>query len=102
MLSFRPLLCLAALLALTGTAQARLAITDKLSTYRRASTEERIDFATRMGKSFSSLAPGLDRSYFTQCLEETVNIGDPRDIELDAAVKLCVGAYRAPGERPED
>ncbi|WP_238180459.1 hypothetical protein [Methylobacterium haplocladii] len=81
-----------------GIAEARLTVTDKLSTYRRGSSEERIDLATRLGKSFSSLSPGLDRDYFIKCLEETVNIGDPRDLELDEAVRLCVAAHRGSGE----
>ncbi|WP_232629675.1 hypothetical protein [Methylobacterium sp. Leaf118] len=80
------------LAAATGVAEARLAVTDKLSTYRRASSAERIDLATRLAKSFSALSPRLDRDYFIRCLEETVNIGDPRDLELDAAVRLCVAA----------
>ena len=77
---------------LTGAAEARLSVTDKLSTYRRASSEERIDLANRLAKSFSALSPRLDRDYFIRCLEETANIGDPRDLELDAAVRLCVAA----------
>lgn len=78
--------------ALTGAAEARLSVTDKLSTYRRATSEERIDLASRLARSFSALSPRLDRDYFIRCLEETVNIGDPRDLELDAAVRLCVAA----------
>lgn len=93
------LLILAATILLTGAAQARLSITDKLSTYRRATTEERIDLATRLGKSFSALSPGLDRDYFVKCLEETANIGDPRELQLDEAVKSCVAAQREPGEQ---
>ncbi len=77
---------------LAGAAEARLSVTDKLSTYRRATSEERIDLATRLAKSLSSLSPRLDRDYFVRCLEETVNIGDPRDLELDAAVRLCVAS----------
>lgn len=90
-----------ALLFFLGTvisAEARLKVTDKLSTYRHATSEERIDLATRLGKSFSTLSPGLDRDYFIKCLEETVNIGNPRDLELDEAIRLCVAAHRAPGE----
>ncbi|GJE78179.1 hypothetical protein BGCPKDLD_4790 [Methylorubrum suomiense] len=75
-----------------GGAEARLSVTDKLSTYRRASSADRIDLANRLAKSFSALSPRLDRDYFIRCLEETVNIGDPRDLELDAAVRLCVAA----------
>lgn len=81
-----------------GIAEARLKVTDKLSTYRHASSEDRIDLATRLGKSFSALSPGLTRDYFIKCLEETVNVGDPRDLELDEAVRLCVAAQRGPGE----
>lgn len=86
------LLACAILAAATGAAQARLSVTDRLSTYRRASSAERIDLAARLAKSFSALSPRLDRDYFIRCLEETANIGDPRDLELDAAVRLCVAA----------
>ncbi len=84
---------------LVEAAEARLSVTDKLSTYRHSTTEERIDLATRLGKSFSALSPGLDRDYFVRCLEETANIGDPRDLALDEAVKSCVAAQREPGEQ---
>ncbi|GBU19307.1 hypothetical protein AOPFMNJM_2660 [Methylobacterium jeotgali] len=80
---------------LTGAAEARLSVVDKISTYRRAPPADRLDLATRLGKSFSALSPGLDKEYFLRCLEETANVGDPRDIEIEAAVKLCVAAEGA-------
>ncbi|TXM74379.1 hypothetical protein FV218_09950 [Methylobacterium sp. WL69] len=70
----------------------------KVARWPRATTDEKIEFATRMGKAFSSLAPGLDRNYFIKCLEETANIGNPGDIKLEEAVKMCVAVNKPPSE----
>ena len=86
-------------LCMAGGAQAaRLTMDDKVARWPRATTDEKIEFATRMGKAFSSLAPGLDRNYFIKCLEETANIGNPGDIKLEEAVKMCVAVNKPPSE----
>ena len=87
-----------ALVAATGAEAARLTMDDKVARWPRATTDEKIEFATRMGKAFSSLAPGLDRNYFIKCLEETANIGNPGDIKLEEAVKMCVAVNKPPSE----
>ncbi|NEU11169.1 hypothetical protein G3T14_03375 [Methylobacterium sp. BTF04] len=74
---------------------------DKVGRWPRATTEEKVDFATRMGKAFSALSPGLDRNYFIKCLEETANIGNPGDIKLEEAVKMCVAVNAGPSEAGE-
>jgi len=95
--SFKILLCSALSLS-TGAQAAKLTMDDKVARWPRATTEEKVDFATRMGKAFSSLSPSLDRNYFIKCLEETANIGNPRDIKLEEAVKMCVAVDRPPSE----
>lgn len=92
------LFLLSALVAATGAEAARLTMDDKVARWPRATTDEKIEFATRMGKAFSSLAPGLDRNYFIKCLEETANIGNPGDIKLEEAVKMCVAVNKPPSE----
>ncbi|MHC2020849.1 hypothetical protein [Methylobacterium sp. CM6247] len=77
---------------------ARLTMDDKVSRWPRASTDEKIDFATRMGKAFSSLNAELDKNYFIRCLEETANIGNPGEIKLESAVKMCVSVKKDPPE----
>jgi len=77
---------------------AKLTMDDKVARWPRATTDEKIDFATRMGKAFSSLSPDLDRNYFIKCLEETANIGNPGDIKLEEAVKMCVAVNKPPSE----
>jgi hypothetical protein len=77
---------------------AKLTMDDKVARWPRATTEEKVDFATRMGKAFSSLSPDLDRNYFIKCLEETANIGNPGDIKLEEAVKMCVAVNKPPSE----
>ncbi|WP_244474979.1 hypothetical protein [Methylobacterium sp. Leaf99] len=89
---------MSALVAATGAEAARLTMDDKVARWPRATTDEKIEFATRMGKAFSSLAPGLDRNYFIKCLEETANIGNPGDIKLEEAVKMCVAVNKPPSE----
>ena len=92
------LFLLSALVAATGAEAARLTMDDKVARWPRATTDEKIEFATRMGKAFSSLAPGLDRNYVIKCLEETANIGNPGDIKLEEAVKMCVAVNKPPSE----
>lgn len=80
-----------ALACLAGQAQAaRLTMNDKASIWPRASAADKIDFATRMGKSFQVLSPQLDKHYFMRCLEETANIGDPKELRLEEMVRTCV------------
>ena len=45
--------------------------------------------ATQSAPTASFLSPGLDRNYFIKCLEETANIGNPRDIKLRLARELA-------------
>lgn len=92
------LFLLSALVTATAAEAARLTMDDKVARWPRATTDEKIEFATRMGKAFSSLAPGLDRNYFIKCLEETANIGNPGDIKLEEAVKMCVAVNKPPSE----
>ena len=91
------LLCFTLCMA-TGAQAAKLTMDDKVARWPRATTDEKIDFATRMGKAFTSLSPDLDRNYFIKCLEETANIGNPRDIKLEEAVKMCVAVNKPPSE----
>ena len=51
---------------------------------------ERLDPENTIMRSVDWLLVG-----FLRCLEETANVGDPRDIEIEAAVKLCVAAEGA-------
>lgn len=84
---------------LAGAAQAaRLTLDDTVTRWPRASTDDKVDFATRMGKAFSSLSPELDMNYFIRCLEETANIGNPGDIKLEQAVKICVAVHQKASE----
>ncbi len=90
-------LCFA--VGLAGSAQAaKLALDDTVTRWPRASTDDKVDFATRMGKAFSSLSPELDMNYFIRCLEETANIGNPGDIKLEQAVKICVSVHQKASE----
>lgn len=73
---------------------ARLTLDDPVANWSRTPTADRVDFATRMGKAFSSLSPQLDREYFVRCLEETANIGNPRETKLEQAVKICVSVHQ--------
>ena len=77
---------------------ARLTLDDPVALWPRTPTADRVEFATRMGKAFSSLSPRLDSEYFVRCLEETANIGNPRDTKLEQAVKICVSVHQAADE----
>lgn len=77
---------------------AKLTLDDAVSLWPRTPTADRIDFATRMGRAFSSLSPELDMNYFIRCLEETANIGNPGDTKLEQAVKICVSVHQRAAE----
>lgn len=82
----------------TTVQAARLTLDDPVSSWPRTPTADKVDFATRMGKAFSSLSPQLDMNYFIRCLEETANIGNPRETKLEQAVKICVSVHQKADE----
>lgn len=88
-------LCILMALALAGPAQAaaRLKMDDKASVWPRAGAGEKFDFTNRVGKSMSTLAPGLDSGYFMRCLEEIANIGDTKNLTLSDMVRTCVSLH---------
>ncbi|WP_156634097.1 hypothetical protein [Methylobacterium sp. Leaf113] len=71
-----------------------MTLDDPVARWPRTPTPDKIAFATRMAKAFASVSPELDRNYFVRCLEETANIGNPRDIKLEQAVKICVAVHQ--------
>jgi hypothetical protein len=90
-------LCFAVSLGSAAEA-ARLTLDDPVSLWPRTPTTDKVDFATRMGKAFTSISPQLDMNYFIRCLEETANIGNPRDTKLEQAVKICVSVHQKDDE----
>ncbi|SDA33720.1 hypothetical protein SAMN02799622_05586 [Methylobacterium sp. UNC378MF] len=77
---------------------ARLTVDDRASLWPRASTTDKIDFSSRMGRAFHTLSPKLDAAYFMRCLEETANIGDTKDLRLEEMVRTCISLSRDEGE----
>lgn len=77
---------------------ARLTVDDRASLWSRASTTDKIDFSSRMGRAFHTLSPKLDAAYFMRCLEETANIGDTKDLRLEEMVRTCISLSRDEGE----
>lgn len=79
------------LVALAGRAEAgRLTVDDRASLWPGASRADKIDFTERMGRAFAKLSPRLDEHYFMTCLEQTTNIGDTKDLRLEAMVRTCI------------
>ncbi|MCJ2047676.1 hypothetical protein MKK58_24500 [Methylobacterium sp. J-078] len=95
MITRRLILFLGCTVGIVSDAEAaRLTLDDPVASWSRTPTADKVDFAARMGKAFSSLSPQLDRDYFVRCLEETANIGNPRDTKLEQAVKICVSVHQ--------
>ncbi|GJE72340.1 hypothetical protein [Methylorubrum podarium] len=80
-------------LAAPCLAAGRLKMDDKASLWPRSAAGEKIDFTNRVGKSMSTLSPGLDSNYFMRCLEEVANIGDTKDLTLSDMVRTCVSLH---------
>ncbi len=89
------------LLPVATQAADHLKMDDKASLWPGASMGEKVDFTDRMGKSMSKLSPDLDNRYFMQCLEETANIGDTKDLTLSDMVRTCV-SLRSPASGDEN
>ncbi|MGU3539402.1 hypothetical protein [Methylobacterium sp. A54F] len=82
-------------LLLTATARSAdaagtLRMDDLASQWPRAGRSEKVDFTDRMGRAMIALSPDLTNTYFLNCLEETANIGDTKELTLGDFVRTCI------------
>ncbi|MFF8802248.1 MULTISPECIES: hypothetical protein [unclassified Methylobacterium] len=95
---FAPLL---ALLLLSGAAQA-LSMTDTLEAWRQSAAMDRLQLASRFGKSFVSVNESFTAGYFVKCIDEVAGYPNAQKAKIEDAVRECVASQlRASGQSAE-
>jgi len=84
------ILLLAAILA-PGAASA-LSMTDTLEAWRQSSTMDRLQLATRFGKSFVSVNESFTAGYFVKCIDEVAGYSNAQKAKIEDAVRECVAS----------
>ncbi len=79
-----------------------LTMSDTLAAWREGSAMDRIQLATKLGKSFVALNEGFTADYFLKCLDDVSTYGNASKAKIDDATRECVAArMRKPGDDDE-
>lgn len=81
----------AAVVLLPGAAQA-LSMTDTLEAWRQSSALDRLQLATRFGKSFVSLNESFTAGYFVKCIDEVAGYSNAQKARIEDAMRECVAS----------
>ncbi|HJE25152.1 MAG TPA: hypothetical protein K8W01_15960 [Methylorubrum populi] len=93
---------LLAVLLLPGAAQA-LSMTDTLEAWRQSSAMDRLQLATRFGKSFVSVNESFTAGYFVKCIDEVAGYSNAQKAKIEDAVRECVASQlRMTGQGQSD
>lgn len=88
---FRTVLPFAVVLVLSGPASA-LTMADPLTAWAQASAMDRMQLATRFGKSFISLNESFTAGYFLKCIDDISTYGGAKDAKIEDAMRECVAS----------
>lgn len=100
-MSRRSIPVLGALLFLPGTASA-LSMTDTLQTWRESSAMDRLQLATRFGKSFVSVNESFTAGYFVRCIDEVAGYANAQTARIEDAMRECVASQLRMKAQPDD
>lgn len=88
--------------AVLTTPATALTMSDSLAAWREGSAMDRIQLATRFGKSFVALNEGFTADYFLKCIDDVSTYGKAKDARIEDAMRECVAArLRQPGDGDE-
>ncbi len=89
----------AAIVAPSAPAQA-LSMSDPLTEWSKGTAMDRMQIATRLGKSFISLNEGFTAGYFLKCIDDVAVYGNAKAARIEDAMRECVAARmpRTPDE----
>ncbi|TFZ61257.1 hypothetical protein E4V01_01230 [Methylorubrum sp. Q1] len=74
-----------------GAASA-LSMTDTLEAWKQSSTMDRLQLATRFGKSFVSVNESFTAGYFVKCIDEVAGYANAQKAKIEDAVRECVAS----------
>lgn len=78
--------------ALAAVPAQALTSSDRLTAWRESSAMERIELATRFGKSFITINEGFTASYFLKCIDDIAAYGNAKEATIQDGVRECVAA----------
>ncbi|GJE71618.1 hypothetical protein [Methylorubrum podarium] len=90
-------------MALVPGAASALSMTDTLEAWRQSSALERLQLATRFGKSFVSVNESFTAGYFVKCIDEVAGYSNAQKAKIEDAVRECVASQlRMTGKGPAE
>ncbi|GEO98553.1 hypothetical protein [Methylobacterium haplocladii] len=98
---FRTVLPLVAVLILPIPARA-LTMSDPLTAWVNASAMDRMQLATRFGKSFIALNESFTSGYFLKCIDDISTYGGAKDARIEDAMRECVASQQRLKGSPAD
>jgi hypothetical protein len=85
------LAALAVLAAMTAPAHA-LSMNDPLTEWSKGTAMDRMQIATRLGKSFNSISESFTAGYFLKCIDDVAVYGNAKAARIEDAMRECVAA----------
>ncbi|WP_027171486.1 hypothetical protein [Methylobacterium sp. 10] len=85
------LAALAVLAAMTAPAQA-LSMNDPLTEWSKGTAMDRMQIASRLGKSFNSISDSFTAGYFLKCIDDVAVYGNAKAARIEDAMRECVAA----------
>ncbi|GJE73468.1 hypothetical protein [Methylorubrum suomiense] len=92
---------LAIVLLMPGAAQA-LSMTDTLQAWRESSAMDRLQLASRFGKSFVAVNESFTAGYFVKCIDEVAGYANAQKARIEDAMRECVASQLRMKAQPDD
>lgn len=78
-------------LLVSAPAQA-LSMNDQLTEWTKGTAMDRMQIASRLGKSFNSISESFTAGYFLKCIDDVAAYGNAKAAKIEDAMRECVAA----------
>ncbi|GJE78819.1 hypothetical protein [Methylorubrum thiocyanatum] len=79
-------------MALVPGAASALSMTDTLEAWKQSSAMDRLQLATRFGKSFVSVNESFTAGYFVKCIDDVAGYPNAQKAKIEDAMRECVAS----------
>ncbi|MEN3208803.1 hypothetical protein PUR23_01990 [Methylorubrum populi] len=79
-------------MALVPGAASALSMTDTLEAWKQGSAMDRLQLATRFGKSFVSVNESFTAGYFVKCIDDVAGYPNAQKAKIEDAMRECVAS----------
>ena len=69
-----------------------LSMNDPLTEWTKGTAMDRMQIASRLGKSFNSLSESFTAGYFLKCIDDVAAYGNAKAARIEDAMRECVAA----------